>query len=105
VVSHDVAPFAVVAGVPARVIRYRFSQDMINRLGRLRWWDYDLASVRDAIDYSDLGRAVSMLEALKMRGKLQLVEDRFVRFQHSERSLHNAPGRATRRWPRSPSTP
>jgi acetyltransferase-like isoleucine patch superfamily enzyme len=97
VVSRDVAPFAVVAGVPARVIRYRFSQDMISRLGRLRWWDYDLGAVRDAIDYSDLERAVSMLEALKTRGRLPLVGDRFVRFQHPERSPHDAPGRATRR--------
>jgi acetyltransferase-like isoleucine patch superfamily enzyme len=81
VVSRDVAPFAIVGGVPAQVLRYRFPADMIRRLGELRWWDYDLGAVRDAIDYSDLERAAAMLEAMKARGELQRVEDRFVRFQ------------------------
>jgi acetyltransferase-like isoleucine patch superfamily enzyme len=82
VVSRNVAPFAVVGGVPARVLRYRFPADMIRRLGELRWWDYDLGAVRDAIDYSDLERATAMLEAMKARGELRHVEERFVRFQN-----------------------
>lgn len=41
VVTHDVPAFAIVAGVPARVIRYRFSEEMIERLLRFRWWDQD----------------------------------------------------------------
>jgi hypothetical protein len=57
---------------------------MIRRLGELRWWDYDLGAVRDAIDYSDLERATSMLEAMKARGELQRAEERFVRFQNQE---------------------
>jgi hypothetical protein len=55
---------------------------MIERLGQLRWWDYDLGAVRDVIDYSDLERAAAMLEAMKAHGELQRVEERFVRFQH-----------------------
>jgi acetyltransferase-like isoleucine patch superfamily enzyme len=97
VVSHDVAPFAVVGGVPARVIRYRFPEDMISRLRQLRWWDYDLAAVREEIDYSDLERAVSMLEALKARSELKLVQDRFVRFQHDGRMRQNVIEQGTRR--------
>jgi acetyltransferase-like isoleucine patch superfamily enzyme len=81
VVSRDVAPFAVVGGVPARVLRYRFPADMIRRLAELRWWDYDLGAVRDVIDYSDLERATAMLEAMKARGELQRAEERYVRFQ------------------------
>jgi acetyltransferase-like isoleucine patch superfamily enzyme len=84
VVSRNVAPFAVVGGVPARVLRYRFPADMIKRLGQLRWWDYDLGAVRGAIDYSVLERAASMLEAMKARGELPLVEERFVHFEHQE---------------------
>lgn len=39
VVTKDVPPYAVVGGVPAKVIKYRFSQDVIEKLLDLRYWD------------------------------------------------------------------
>ena len=39
VVTKDVPPYAIVAGVPAKIIRYRFSEDVIKRLLELKWWD------------------------------------------------------------------
>ena len=39
VVTKDVPPYAVVAGVPARVIKYRFSQDVIDALLNCQWWN------------------------------------------------------------------
>lgn len=39
VVTRDVPPYAIVAGVPARVIRYRFSPEIIERLMGIKWWD------------------------------------------------------------------
>lgn len=39
VVTKDVPPYAIVGGVPAQLIKYRFSQDVINRLEEVRWWD------------------------------------------------------------------
>ncbi len=41
VVSKDVPPFAVVVGVPARVIKYRFEPDLQAALIALAWWDWD----------------------------------------------------------------
>lgn len=38
VVAKDVPPYAIVAGVPARIIKYRFSEEDIRRLQDLRWW-------------------------------------------------------------------
>jgi acetyltransferase-like isoleucine patch superfamily enzyme len=42
VVSRDVPPYAVVLGNPARVIKYRFEEDVIAALLEERWWDKDL---------------------------------------------------------------
>jgi acetyltransferase-like isoleucine patch superfamily enzyme len=40
VVTKDVPPYAVVAGSPARIIKYRFDQPMISRLNLSEWWKY-----------------------------------------------------------------
>ena len=39
VVIADVPPYAIVAGVPARLIRYRFAPELVRLLLDLRWWD------------------------------------------------------------------
>lgn len=39
VVTEDVAPYAIVAGAPARLIRYRFSDEQIARLLASKWWE------------------------------------------------------------------
>ncbi len=38
-VTQDVAPFTIVGGLPAKLIRNRFSQEQTAYLQRLRWWD------------------------------------------------------------------
>lgn len=40
VVTRDVAPYAVVAGVPAREIKRRFDDDTISELEAIRWWEW-----------------------------------------------------------------
>jgi chloramphenicol O-acetyltransferase type B len=50
VVTKSVPPYAVVAGVPARVVRQRFSEEIVERLLRIRWWDWDDAVVIERID-------------------------------------------------------
>lgn len=39
VVTKDVPPYAVVAGIPAKIIRYRFKEDEIESLLKIKWWD------------------------------------------------------------------
>jgi virginiamycin A acetyltransferase len=40
VVTHTVPPYAIVGGCPARVIKYRFSDQQISQLLEIRWWDF-----------------------------------------------------------------
>lgn len=41
VVTRDVPPYAVVAGVPAKIIRYRFPADVIESILASAWWEHD----------------------------------------------------------------
>lgn len=50
VVVKDVPPYAVVGGVPAKIIKYRFCQDDIDRLIAVKWWDQDLDIIKNNTD-------------------------------------------------------
>lgn len=49
VVAHDVPPYAVVAGNPARVVRMRFDDAAIARLLALAWWDWPIERILTAL--------------------------------------------------------
>jgi len=54
VVLKDVPPYAVVAGVPAKVKKYRFSPEQIAIMERVQWWNWDDESMRTNADcFSD----------------------------------------------------
>uniref|UniRef100_UPI00396C48FF chloramphenicol acetyltransferase n=1 Tax=Paracoccus sp. TaxID=267 RepID=UPI00396C48FF len=46
VVTHDVAPFQIVAGCPARPLRMRFDDATATRLLDLAWWEWDHETLR-----------------------------------------------------------
>lgn len=50
VVTKDVPPFAVVGGVPAKVIKYLFPQEMIDRLEEIKWWYLPDEEITKVID-------------------------------------------------------
>lgn len=44
-VTKDVPPYAVVGGIPAKVIKYRFNDDLIEKFKKLKWWEYDVTDL------------------------------------------------------------
>lgn len=50
VVTKDVPPYAIVGGVPAKVIKYRFSQEVIDKLQEIRWWNWTEEKLRANIE-------------------------------------------------------
>jgi acetyltransferase-like isoleucine patch superfamily enzyme len=49
-ITKPVPPYSVVGGVPARVIKPRFSQDIVARLLAVRWWDLPLKLLLENLD-------------------------------------------------------
>jgi acetyltransferase-like isoleucine patch superfamily enzyme len=66
VVTKDVPPFAIVAGVPATIKKYRFSDTLIERLLRVRWWDLELEEL-GGLPYREVERCLDRIEEIKAR--------------------------------------
>lgn len=49
IVTKDVPPYAIVAGVPARIIRFRQPPEIVARLERLAWWDWDHETLHERL--------------------------------------------------------
>jgi len=47
VVTKDVPPYAIVAGNPAKVIKYRFPKETIAILLKIKWWDWSVEKIRE----------------------------------------------------------
>ncbi len=51
VVTKDVPPYAIVAGVPAKVIRFRFDEETINCLLKTEWWNLSDDEIQQVAEY------------------------------------------------------
>lgn len=50
VVTKDVEPYAIVGGIPAKLLRYRFDREIIKELLIVKWWDWNYEKINDNID-------------------------------------------------------
>jgi acetyltransferase-like isoleucine patch superfamily enzyme len=62
-VTRDVPPYAIVAGVPAKVVRYRFDPDTVQRLLKIAWWEWDEERIRRFVPLLSSGQIARFLEA------------------------------------------
>ena len=49
-VNSDIPPYAIAVGVPAKIIRYRFDQEHIEKMLKLKWWQWPDDVIREKID-------------------------------------------------------
>lgn len=62
IVTRDVAPYTIVAGAPARVMRLRQPPEVAERLIALAWWDWSHQALRDALEDFRALKAEAFLE-------------------------------------------
>lgn len=66
VVGKDIPPYAIAVGNPVQIKKYRFDQETINLLLRLKWWDKDIEEIKMLIPLlsSDLSKSKNQLQKL-----------------------------------------
>jgi acetyltransferase-like isoleucine patch superfamily enzyme len=69
VVTKNVPPYAVVGGVPATVLRYRFPRHIIDRLLRVKWWEMELCDL-SGLPFDNIERCLDMIEQRQIKVKV-----------------------------------
>lgn len=64
VVTKNVPPYAIVAGSPERIIKYRFNDDIIKKLLELKWWNLSDKTIRNNFDVFKSKPDISTLDQL-----------------------------------------
>lgn len=50
VVTKDIEPYKIVGGVPAKVIKDRFSKEIVELLLKIKWWDWNIKKIRKHVN-------------------------------------------------------
>ncbi len=66
VVVKDIPPYAIAAGNPSRIIKYRFSSEIIHQLLKLNWWEYDIHQL-EGIQFNKIEKAIEQIEEMKIK--------------------------------------
>ncbi|CAH0530973.1 2,3,4,5-tetrahydropyridine-2,6-dicarboxylate N-acetyltransferase [Allocatenococcus thiocycli] len=69
VVTKDVPPYAIVAGSPAKIIKYRFTDDVISLLLELKWWSWSLDKIKENYTLLAEKPTVTSLQSLLKKEK------------------------------------
>lgn len=65
VVTKDIPPYAIAVGCPAKIIKYRFSEDVISRLLSSEWWNYSKENIASMYSkFDDVNEFLSQIEKM-----------------------------------------
>ncbi len=75
IVVKDVPPYAIVGGVPAKLIRYRFDKATIKKLLELKWWERSLDEL-SGVTFNNVHKAIEELsrDKIKKRDRLKPIK-------------------------------
>lgn len=65
-VTKDVPPYAIVTGIPAQVIRYRFTLEQINELLKIEWWFWDIEKIKSNVHLLSSPNIDTFIEKFKI---------------------------------------
>lgn len=71
-VTKDVPPYAIVGGTPAKIIRYRFSNEIITKLLEIAWWRFDINDLA-GVSFDDVEAAIDQIKKLEKSGSIEEV--------------------------------
>jgi len=63
-VTKDIPPYSVAVGVPAKVIKKRFSDEQINILEETKWWELDFEELKK-VDFRNIDSALKTLQQIR----------------------------------------
>jgi acetyltransferase-like isoleucine patch superfamily enzyme len=79
VVTKDVPPYAIVGGIPAKLIRMRFAKELIHRMLEVKWWQYDRNDMWD-LQFDNPTAALDEIEQRVRAGLLKPTEVKYQEF-------------------------
>jgi acetyltransferase-like isoleucine patch superfamily enzyme len=79
-VKDNIPDYAIIVGLPGRVIRLRFTEQQVERLLRLKWWNYD-AAIMEGVSVNVIDQALDILE--------KKVADGFALAKHILKTYNN----------------
>ena len=72
VVAKDIPPYAIAAGNPARIIRYRFDEETIKELLDIKWWDFkeeDIIKIVPLLQSNNIQDLIKKCRKIKQKYK------------------------------------
>ena len=82
IVTKEVEPYSIVAGVPAKLIRKRFDDSTIERLMKLKWWNYDLSGFSKDIPFDIPKDAIKFIEGKIESSEINPASPSFIQVEN-----------------------
>ncbi|MFA5941942.1 MAG: CatB-related O-acetyltransferase [Sinimarinibacterium sp.] len=91
VVTRDIPDYAIAVGAPARVLRLRFADAIVERFLRLQWWRYDLAPFKRDVDFARVEATLDFFEQALADKRLQALQPASFRLAPTDSGLMLTP--------------